>query len=100
MTSRTLYLELADGVSRATLEHIIATFLDQTYRVKGFVRTDGGTVLVNCVGTYSSVEPFAGQVDPDKLNKLVILSGEGMSAYKYVKRAAQTYHDEVLGFSR
>ena len=100
LTSRTLYLELADGVSRATLEHIIATFLDQTYRVKGFVRTDEGTVLVNCVGTYSSVEPFTGQVGPDKLNKLVILSGKGMSAYKYVKGAAQTYHDEVLGFSR
>ena len=68
--------------------------------MKGFVRTDEGTVLVNCVGTYSSIEPFTGQVEPDKLNKLVILSGKGMSAYKYVKSAAQTYHDEVLGFSR
>jgi G3E family GTPase len=100
LTSRVLYLQLADGVPRATLEHIIETFLDQTYRVKGFVNTVEGVMIVNCVGTYSSIEPFSGAVDADKLNTLVILSGKGMSAYKYVKHAAETYHDEVVGFSR
>lgn len=96
LTSRELYITLKDGISVGTLEKFLEMFIDQTYRIKGFVRTDEGMCVVDCAGNVPEIRPFGGHVDEDHVGKLVVLYGKGMHARKYLKQAMEWYHDEVV----
>lgn len=71
------------------LQKFVQMFLEDTYRVKGFVETTEGCYLVNCVGSTYGMEPFTGNVE--HINELVVLSGNGLPAGKAIKQAVQWY---------
>ena len=96
LTTRKLAVRVRDGIREETLEHFLKLFVETTFRVKGFVKTeDRGICLVSCVGNLISVEPYGSEVPAEKTGTLVILSGAGMPVRKTVKEAIQWYPEEV-----
>ena len=96
LTLKKLLVTVSPKISAYALTKFIEMFLEDTYRVKGFVRTAEGLMLVDCVGNLAKVEPFGGQVDAEKVGRLVVLSGEGMPVRTAVQQAAGWYPDYIL----
>lgn len=96
LTLRKQLIHIAPTITRYELQKFIEMFLEDTYRVKGFVRTSEGLTLVNCVGNVATVEPWADAVDKAKIGSLVVLSGDGMPAKKAVKDAVRWYEKHIL----
>ena len=84
------YLIMLDSCQDlTTLQKFVEMFVEDTYRVKGFVDVNGSIYLVNCVGSMYQIEPFSGV--PEHTNELVVLSGNGLPAGKSIKKAVQWY---------
>lgn len=96
LTLRKLLVTVSPGISRYELQKFLELFLEDTYRVKGFVGTAEGMMLVDCVGNVASVTPYAGEVEAGKAGRLVVLSGDGMPVRKSVKEAAKWYQQFIL----
>lgn len=75
---RKLVLKVVSGAPRAKLEALLRAFVEDTYRVKGFVRTAEGDLHVDCVGGFIDLSP----APPDALvnNRLVVLYGYNLRA--------------------
>ncbi len=87
---------LAPTISRYALIKFLEMFLEETYRVKGIIRTIDGLMLVGCVGNVPQVAPFGGSVSEEKVGHLVALSGEGMRMRKAIADAAKWYPEYVI----
>lgn len=72
------------------LEHFIGMFIEDTYRVKGFVRVERGLYLVDCVGAQVCVRPWAG-AEPESAGAIVALAGKGMNPRRSIRKAAEWY---------
>lgn len=97
LTLRQLNIHLAATMTMYSLRKFIEMFLEDTFRVKGFVQTaDEGLVLADCVGNIASITPCALSVPEEKIGWLTVLSGAGMPARKAVKDACRWYPDDVL----
>lgn len=84
---------LNDQISREQLEKFVGMFLEDTYRVKGFVRCKEGVYLVDCVGENVSIAPYEGAVEQP--GRLVALAGDGMPMTKSIVAAAKWYPEYV-----
>ena len=93
LTTRKMAVKIRDGISAEDLERFLKLFVEVTFRVKGFVRTDTGMCLVNCVGNLISVEPYGAAVPEDRVGTLIVLSGAGMPVKKQVKEAVDWYKE-------
>lgn len=93
LTTRKMAVKIRDGISAEELERFLKLFVEVTFRVKGFVRTDTGMCLVNCVGNLISVEPYGAAVPEDRVGTLIVLSGAGMPVKKQVKEAVDWYKE-------
>jgi G3E family GTPase len=71
------------------LKDLLSAFAGDTYRIKGFVHKDGEHFHVDCVGSDISIIPYSGPVTA--LNRLVVLSGNGLPAYKSMIKAVEPY---------
>ena len=89
ITLKKYLLRLNPGLELKKLQKFIEMFLDDTYRVKGFVEVQGEIYLVNCVGSIYQAERFEGK--PEHVNDLVILSGNGLPVKKSLKKAMEWY---------
>ena len=89
ITLKKYLLRLKPGLELKKLQKFIEMFLDDTYRVKGFVEVQGEIYLVNCVGSIYQAERFEGK--PEHVNDLVILSGNGLPVKKSLKKAMAWY---------
>lgn len=85
-------LALAPGMTLTQLRGFLRLFVEDTYRVKGFVRLGGETFLVDCVGAYIHVSPG---VDRQADNRLTVLAGEGMPLRASLKEALKLYGNWV-----
>lgn len=85
---------LKQELSRNELEKFIRMFMNDTYRVKGFVTIDGAVYQVDAVGGLLDIVPYPGQ--PQLLNELVVLSGYGLPAKKSIKEALRWYPQAEL----
>lgn len=95
LTLKKLTVTLADNAfSKRELEKFLEIFLEDTYRVKGFVRMENKVYLVDCVGNLVSIELFEGETG--HINKLVALSGDGLPMRKSLRMAAEWYPGKVL----
>lgn len=88
-----LTVTLKDTMTYYQLQHFLAMFLEDTYRVKGFVRLEGKISLVDCVGADLKIEPYAGQME--NINRLTAMAGPGMPMGKSVRKAAEWYPDLI-----
>ncbi|NCC49399.1 MAG: hypothetical protein EOM13_10150 [Clostridia bacterium] len=82
---RRLTLQITSSADAATLRRLLATFAEDTYRMKGFVRLSDGDYLVDCVGAFVQVLPQPVPTDCD--NRIALLYGYGLPARKSVKAA-------------
>lgn len=72
------------------LEHFINMFIEDTYRVKGFVELDCKLWFVDCVGAQVSIVPWQGQTPAEK-HQIVALAGKGMNPRKSIRKAMEWY---------
>lgn len=87
---KSITLILNEQMSIKSLEHMIRMFIEDSYRVKGFVQTTEGLKLVNGVGNMLTFEDVE-EVEPKKTGYLTVLSGGGMPIVKHVKEAMKWY---------
>jgi G3E family GTPase len=91
VTLKSHQIVLRNGFPRYNLVKFLEMFLEDTYRVKGFVRFEDGIYLVDCVGNLVKVEKYGETVKDSLLQKIVVLSGGGMSTGKSISEAVKWY---------
>lgn len=98
ITLKNYMLILKDGFPRYHLIKFLEMFMEDTYRIKGFVHFDDGNYLVDCVGCMVKVEKYEEAVPDDLLQKLVVLSGGGMPTKNSINEAIKWYNQWVVDF--
>ncbi|MBQ8143278.1 MAG: GTP-binding protein [Butyricicoccus sp.] len=97
LTVRKLNIHVAPTISSYDLGKFVEMFLEDTFRVKGFIETaDAGLCLVDCVGNVCSISGCALDIPAEKRGWLAVLSGVGMPVRKSVKNAAKWYSESIL----
>ena len=97
LTVRKLHVKISPEISRYDLQKFIEMFIEDTFRVKGFLQTaDAGLLLVDCVGNVVNLSSAPADVPENKIGWLTILSGAGMPVHKAVKQACQWYQKYIL----
>lgn len=91
-----LTVRLRPGIPAEDLRHFIEMFIENTFRVKGFLRTDEGMVLADCVGSVVTLTPWMKDVPEEKVGCLTVLSGSGMPVRRAVREAVRWYPEQVL----
>lgn len=93
ITLRKCQITLNDNFTLPRFRRFVEMFLEDTYRVKGFVRMEGKMYLTDCVGNLFKAEEYHGQAEHP--NVLIVLYGNGLPAKKSIQKAMEWYHDEV-----
>lgn len=95
VTTRKLMVRVRPQISSYRLRKFIEMFSEATFRVKGFVVTQEGPMLVSCTGNIVSLTPWEREIPENLSGNLIILSGSGMPVKKRVKEAISWYPDEI-----
>ena len=93
ITLRKYLLRIREKADLAELQGFLRMILEDTFRIKGFVRTGEQQYLVSGVGNLLEVKPYTGT--PEKTNLLVVLSGSGMPVKRAIRTAMQWYPQVV-----
>lgn len=91
-------LVLPEEVPIETLRHFLGMFCEDTYRVKGFVRCEGKTWLVDCVGPAVGIVPWDGPAP--HLGHLTVLFGNGLPALGSIQKAIDWYGQYAIRLER
>lgn len=97
ITLRSYLITIKDNFTYYNFQKFVEMFLDDTYRVKGFVELESKIYFVDCVGNMFKAVPYAEAVRG--LNELVILSGSGLPAAKSIREAIKWYPDNIAEFA-
>lgn len=87
-------IELKGDFTKSALTSFLSLFIEDTYRVKGFVTLQEGDFLVDCVGPIITIERWAGKT-PSRNNHLVLLAGAGMPLRNSLAKAIALYPDRI-----
>lgn len=96
ITLRSFMLKIGETFTAYELEKFVEMFLEDTYRVKGFVKLEGKTYLLDCVGNLFKLTEYDREVL--RVNEIVVLAGNGLPAAKSVKEAIKWYPGKVESF--
>lgn len=96
LSLRRLDIQIAPTITTYELQKFIEMFLENTFRVKGFVQTMNGLQFVDCVGNVAQVEPYKLEVSEGKVGHLTVLSGAGMPVRTAVKEACKWYKSHIV----
>ena len=95
ITTMRLSVRVNPQITVYQLRKFIEMFSETTFRVKGFVQTKEGMMLVSCTGNVVSVSAWERPVPVHLQGLLTVLSGSGMPVRKRVREAAAWYPDEI-----
>lgn len=84
-------ISIDSPISLKALQDFLHTFAAVTHRIKGFVRIDDKLYLVSCVGEQLQITPHEGT--PERINRLVVLAGQGQPALKAIRQAIDMRKD-------
>lgn len=98
ITLRSYLITVKNNFTYYNFQKFVEMFLDDTYRVKGFVELESKIYLVDCVGNMFKAVPYADV--PSGLNELVVLSGNNLPTAKSIKEAIKWYPDNIAEFAR
>lgn len=98
ITLRSYTLVIGETFSCYEFQKFVEMFMEDTYRIKGFVRLEGKVYLVDCVGTLFKMIAYDGEVE--HINHVVILSAGSLPCKKSVETAISWYPDKVKSFVR
>lgn len=90
ITLQKMMLKIDEKIKYDQLLYFLNLIVEDTYRIKGFVKVEGVLYLVNCVGTMINVEPYY-QGKEVNIGQIVVLSGEGLPLRKTIKNAISKY---------
>ena len=93
ITLRKYLIHIKEGTDLDRLSRFLNMLLQDTFRIKGFVRTGGKEYQVSAVGNLLEISEY--RRTPEKTNLLVVLSGSGMPVKKALKTAVEWYPDLV-----
>ena len=96
ITLRSYILKIADTFTVYELGKFVEMFLEDTYRVKGFVYLEEKNWFLDCVGNLFKLTPYEKEVPA--LNEIVVLAGNGLPAAKSIKEAIKWYPDKIINF--
>lgn len=91
-------LAISEQCTKESLIKMLESFIEDTYRIKGFLLLEGERYLVDCVGDTVCIETYEDEIPSG--NKLVVLSGEGMPLSKSLKRTGEMYCNQLLQIER
>lgn len=97
ITLRSYLIIVKSNFTYYNFQKFIEMFLEDTYRVKGFVEIEAVTYLVDCVGNLFKATPYEGDIR--SLNELVVLSCGGLPTQKSIKEALKWYPDNIVTFT-
>ncbi len=86
-------ITLKDTMTLAQLEKFLQMFIEETYRIKGFVCLEGLYALVDCVGAALKITPHEGEAV--HCNRLTAMAGQGMAMEAALGKAAEWYKDYI-----
>lgn len=89
LTLQKLTLAVGQGLNQAKLRNLLTAFAGDTYRIKGFVDTDDGVVLVDCVGADIDISNWGGEVADQ--NQLTVLFANGLPARAAIRHVLPNY---------
>lgn len=96
LTLHSYLLRIRENFRVVELERFTEMFLENTYRVKGFVRAEGKSWYLDCVGSLFSLKPYEGEAQ--NWNEIVVLSGNGLPASRSIKEAMKWYPEKIESF--
>ncbi|OGO89374.1 MAG: hypothetical protein A2Y15_05265 [Clostridiales bacterium GWF2_36_10] len=96
ITLQKYLLKLTDNIDIDTLKNFLNSFINETYRIKGFVKIKNALNYVDSVQNSLKIEPFDGIVNDEAVQNIVILSGNGMKTAEAIKAACYKYPYIVL----
>ncbi|SCP98126.1 CobW family GTP-binding protein [Anaerobium acetethylicum] len=96
ITLRSYVIEINPSFTLYNFQKFIEMFIEDTYRIKGFVNLEGRIYLVDCVGNMFKAEPYEGEAS--SVNKVVVLSGSGLPTRKSIKEAIKWYPEDIKEF--
>lgn len=81
----------SSDITPVQLKGFLTLVGEETYRMKGFVDTDSGLYLADCVSSSIRLEPYQGETAQQDRGKLVLLAGKGMQMRQMLKQAKTWY---------
>ncbi len=96
LSIRKLNIKISPTISSYELQKFIEMFLEDTFRVKGFIETSDGLCFADCVGNIASITPYSGEVSEEKKGWLTVLSGAGMPVRHSVTEASKWYPNKII----
>ncbi|HAX51049.1 G3E family GTPase [Muricomes intestini] len=94
ITLRKCLLYVKEDTALDILENFMKMIMDNTFRIKGFVRIQKEWYLISCVGNIFHAEKCTEKQEKEA-NILVVLSGYGLPVKKSMKRAMEWYPDVI-----
>ena len=76
----------------SNVESLVKSFIQETDRVKGFIKYEQDTYYIDCVGEVYKCDKYNGKVNKELLNTIVILGGHGLKTRTRVKEALKEYN--------
>ncbi|MEG0864244.1 MAG: GTP-binding protein [Clostridia bacterium] len=96
-------VHISPCMTHAQCMHFIQLFVEETYRVKGFLLLAEGWFLADCVGAHieltSCEAPRAQEMQAAASTVLVALAGQGMSLRKALREAVTWYPEQITAFT-
>ena len=93
ITLQKAYIAVSSEMTREQCASFVKLFVEETYRVKGFVRLAEGWFLTDCVGAYVHMQPC--ELAAGQESGLVALAGQGMNLRRSLKEAVKWYGDFI-----
>lgn len=90
-------LTISESCTKEELTKLLESFIEDTYRVKGFLKLCGKNFLINCVGDSIIIDAYHGKVYE---NKIIVLSGGGLPIATSLQRTEEMYCNTLLKISK
>lgn len=91
-------IEIKDSLTVFQLNKFLQMFIEDTFRIKGFVKIKDGVFLVDCTSSEVKVKEYDEALikSTESINKIVVLSGAGMSTEASIKKAVEWYSEYII----
>lgn len=92
ITLKKYLINVDDEASVDKLKKLVELFLDETHRVKGFIKLQNETYYLDCVGAMFKMDVYhSDDIENDQWNKIVVLAGVGLNTRTAIKNAIKMY---------
>lgn len=88
-------ITLKDDMTLYQLKQFLKLFVEDTFRIKGFVFLEAQNLLVSCTGSLINITPEPVHAE-QQTNKLVALAGQGMPLRKSIESARKWYPNLIM----